>query len=250
MLRAPDVARLLGAAVLARMPIGIDSLAHGPLRARRDGLVRARRTSSAAAFGLGVGCSAPALGRLIDRHGHAGVMLPLAGLHAVALCGARRPGARRGARRRRWSRAASRPASPSRPWARSSGRCWPACWPTTPGLLPTAYALDGIAIELVFVAGPLLTAAIVVVASPAVALLVAVRLRPTGHRRARHVAGLARLAAGRPRPRAPPARRAGLARRAHHRRRDGPRRLRAGRHRGDDDRLRRPTTARARRPAR
>jgi hypothetical protein len=41
------------------------------------------------------------------------------------------------------------------------------------GLLPTAYALDGIAIELVFVTGPLLTAAIVVVASPAVALLVA-----------------------------------------------------------------------------
>ena len=41
------------------------------------------------------------------------------------------------------------------------------------GLLPTAYALDGIAIEMVFVTGPLLTAAIVVVASPAVALLVA-----------------------------------------------------------------------------
>ena len=40
-------------------------------------------------------------------------------------------------------------------------------------LLPTAYALDGIAIEVVFVTGPLLTAAIVVVASPAAALLVA-----------------------------------------------------------------------------
>ena len=64
-------------------------------------------------------------------------------------------------------------------------------------LLPTAYALDGIAIELVFVTGPLLTAAIVVVASPAVALLVACGVRDPRHDRARHVAGLARLAARR-----------------------------------------------------
>jgi MFS family permease len=40
-------------------------------------------------------------------------------------------------------------------------------------LLPTAYALDGIAIEMVFIVGPLLTGAIVSVASPAVALVVA-----------------------------------------------------------------------------
>jgi MFS family permease len=40
-------------------------------------------------------------------------------------------------------------------------------------LLPTAYAVDGIAIELVFIAGPLLTAVIVSVGSPATALLVA-----------------------------------------------------------------------------
>jgi hypothetical protein len=39
-------------------------------------------------------------------------------------------------------------------------------------LLPTAYAVDGIAIEMVFIAGPLLTAVIVSVGSPAIALLV------------------------------------------------------------------------------
>jgi Major Facilitator Superfamily len=44
---------------------------------------------------------------------------------------------------------------------------------TSEDLLPTAYALDGIAIEAVFVSGPLLTAVVVSVASPAVALLVA-----------------------------------------------------------------------------
>ena len=42
-LRAPDVARLLGAAVLARLPIGIDGLAIVLFLRGRDGLVRARR---------------------------------------------------------------------------------------------------------------------------------------------------------------------------------------------------------------
>ena len=83
-LRAPDVARLLGAAVLARMPIGIDSLAM-VLFVRAETGSFARAGLVAAAFGLGVGCSAPVLGRLIDRHGHARVMLPLAGLHAASL---------------------------------------------------------------------------------------------------------------------------------------------------------------------
>jgi MFS family permease len=42
-----------------------------------------------------------------------------------------------------------------------------------PELLPTAYAVDGIAIEMVFISGPLLTALVVSLGSPAVALLCA-----------------------------------------------------------------------------
>ena len=71
-LRAPDVARLLGAAVLARMPIGIDSLGM-VLFVRAETGSFARAGLVAAAFGLGGGFSAPALGRLIDRHGPARV---------------------------------------------------------------------------------------------------------------------------------------------------------------------------------
>ena len=71
--------------------------------------------------------------------------------------------------------------------------------PRREDLLPTAYALDGIAIELVFVTGPLLTAAIVVVASPAVALLVACGFVLLGTVVLVTIAGLARLAAGRAR---------------------------------------------------
>ena len=83
-LRAPDIARLLGAAVLARMPIGIDSLAM-VLFVRAETGSFARAGLVVAAFGLAIGVSAPALGRLIDHHAHARVMLPLAGLHAASL---------------------------------------------------------------------------------------------------------------------------------------------------------------------
>jgi MFS family permease len=170
-LRAPDVARLLGAAVLARMPIGIDSLAM-VLFVRAETGSFARAGLVAAAFGLGVGFSAPVLGRLIDHHGHARVMLPLAGLHAAslgALVALGLAGTPTGA-----LVACGLAAGISVPPVGSVVRPLLAgLLDDDAGLLPTAYALDGIAIELVFVTGPLLTAAIVVVASPAVALLVA-----------------------------------------------------------------------------
>jgi MFS family permease len=170
-LRAPDVARLLGAAVLARMPIGIDSLGM-VLFVRAETGSFARAGLVAAAFGLGVGCSAPVLGRLIDRHGHARVLLPLAGLHAGslgALVAFGLAGAPTGV-----LVACGLAAGISVPPVGSVVRpLLVGLLEDDAGLLPTAYALDGIAIELVFVTGPLLTAAIVVVASPAVALLVA-----------------------------------------------------------------------------
>jgi MFS family permease len=170
-LRAPDVARLLSAAVLARMPIGIDSLAM-VLFVRAETGSFARAGLVAAAFGIGVGCSAPVLGRLIDVHGHARVMLPLAGLHAASLAALVAFGL------------AGAPTGVLAGCGLAAGITIPPVGsvvrPLLRGLLgsdesllPTAYALDGIAIELVFVTGPLLTAALVVVASPAAALVVA-----------------------------------------------------------------------------
>jgi MFS family permease len=170
-LRAPDVARLLSAAVLARMPIGIDSLAM-VLFVRAETGSFARAGLVAAAFGIGVGCSAPVLGRLIDVQGHARVMLPLAGLHAASLAALVAFGL------------AGAPTGVLAGCGLAAGITIPPVGsvvrPLLRGLLgsdesllPTAYALDGIAIELVFVTGPLLTAALVVVASPAAALVVA-----------------------------------------------------------------------------
>ena len=83
-LRAPDVLRLLAAATLARMPIGIDSLAIVLLVRSETGSF-ARAGVVTAAFGLGIGVTSPVQGRLIDRYGHARVLLPLAGAHVAWL---------------------------------------------------------------------------------------------------------------------------------------------------------------------
>jgi MFS family permease len=170
-LRAPDLVRLMGAAVLARMPIGIDSLAI-VLFVRGETGSFASAGLTAAAFGLGSGVTSPGQGRLIDRHGHARVMLPLAVLHAAAL------GALVGLG------LAGAPVVVLVLCGLAAGMTVPPVGfvvrPMLPGLLgerddllPSAYALDGIAIEMVFISGPLLTAVVVSVASPAVALLVA-----------------------------------------------------------------------------
>ena len=170
-LRAPDVVRLLGAATLARMPIGIDSLAIVLLVRSETGSF-ARAGVVTAAFGLGIGVTSPVQGRLIDRYGHARVLLPLAGAH-VAWLGALVLLALGGA-----------PTAALVACGLAAGATMPPIGfvvrPTllrllgdSEDLLPTAFSLDGIAIEMVFVSGPLLTALVVSVASPAVALLVA-----------------------------------------------------------------------------
>jgi MFS family permease len=170
-LRAPDVTRLLGAAVLARMPIGIDSLAI-VLFVRAETGSFARAGLVAAAFGIGSGATSPLQGRLIDHHGHARVLLPLAALHAASLGSLVALGL------------AGAPIAALVACGLAAGGSVPPVGsvvrPMLPRLLardrdvlPTAYALDGIAIEMVFICGPLLTAVIVSVASPAVALVVA-----------------------------------------------------------------------------
>jgi MFS family permease len=170
-LRAPDVARLLGAAVLARMPIGIDSLAM-VLFVRAETGSFASAGLVAAAFGIGSGTTSPIQGRLIDRHGHARVMLPLAALHAASL-GALVVLGLAGAPTAVLVLCGLAAGASIPPVGSVVRPLLPRLLGSDESLLPTAYAVDGIAIELVFIAGPLLTAVIVSVGSPATALLVA-----------------------------------------------------------------------------
>lgn len=173
-LRAPDVARLFAAAMLARMPIGIDGLAMLLFTRAQTGSLAAAGLV-AAAFGLGNAVTSPVQGRLIDRRGHARVMLPLAALHASSLGGLVAFGL------------SGAPAAVLVACGLAAGATIPPVGsvvrPMLPGLLsddpallPTAYAIDGVVIELVFITGPLLTAVAVSVASPAAALLAACAL--------------------------------------------------------------------------
>ncbi|HEX7299853.1 MAG TPA: MFS transporter [Solirubrobacteraceae bacterium] len=170
-LRAPDVARLLGAAVLARMPIGIDTLAI-VLFVRAETGSFARAGLVAAAFGIGSGVSSPLQGRLIDQHGHARVLLPLAALHATSL-GALVVLGLAGAPIAALVGCGLVVGSSVPPVGTVVRPMLSRLLGADQDLLPTAYAVDGIAIEMVFVGGPLLTAVIVSFGSPAVALMVA-----------------------------------------------------------------------------
>jgi MFS family permease len=173
-LSAPGVAWLQAAAVLARMPIGIDSLAIVLFVQARTGSF-ARAGAVAGAFGIALAITTPLQGRLIDRHGHARVVLPLAAGHAAALAGLVVLGF------------ADAPLAALMVVGAAAGATLPPVGAVirpllpelladTPELLGTAYALDSVLIEIVFIVGPLLTAVMVSAVSPAGSLLVACAL--------------------------------------------------------------------------
>jgi MFS family permease len=172
-LSAPGAARLFASALVARLPQGMSSLAILLL-------VRSTTHSYAAAgvavggFALATAACAPLIGRLVDRFGHARVLLPFAcsqacvyvllvvGAQAGAgvvvlvvlssLCGALLP-----------------PIAPAvRALLREVFE--------DRAVLETAYALESILQETVWIAGPLIVALVIAVTSPeaAVALLGAV----------------------------------------------------------------------------
>ena len=170
-LRAPDVVRLLSAAVLARMPIGIDGLAI-VLFVRAETGSFASAGLVAGAFGLGTGVTSPLQGRLIDKRGHARIMLPLAVGHATSLATLVALGLE-GAPTAVLVLCGLAAGATLPPVGFVVRPMLPRLLGSRDDLLPSAYALDGIAIEMVFISGPLLTAAVVSVASPAAALVVA-----------------------------------------------------------------------------
>ena len=175
-LRAPHVSALILSVLLARLPVGINSIAIVLfLRAETGSFVIAGAVAGALSAGSGVG--APVQGRLVDRFGARRVLLPLAVGHAAALgalvavtkldaptiaaltCGF----------------VAGFVVPPASSVLRS---LWSDVLPAR--LHQAAYALDSTMIELVFITGPLLTALIATVTSPAAALIVSAAAVVTG----------------------------------------------------------------------
>jgi MFS family permease len=167
-LRAPHVAALVASSLLARLPVGINALAIVLyLRERTGSFAIAGAVAGSLAAGSGVG--APVMGRLIDRLGARRVLIPLAVVHAAALGAIVASGAARAptALLIAFGLLAGVAIPPTSSVLRS---LWAEL--LEPQLLRPAYALDSTLIEVIFTTGPLLTAGIATLTSPASALIV------------------------------------------------------------------------------
>jgi MFS family permease len=177
-LRAPHVAALIAATLLARFPIGINALAIVLyLRAERGSFAVAGAVAGALAVGSGVG--APIQGRLVDRFGHRRVLVPLGLVHAAAL-GAIVGTAEAGAPVVVLVACGLLAGLAIPPTSSILRSMWPTLLHDRAELIPAAYALDSVLIELIFVIGPLLTALIATVLSPPAALIVSAASVVTG----------------------------------------------------------------------
>jgi MFS family permease len=169
-LRAPHVAALIAATVLARFPIGINALAIVLyLRAERGSFAVAGVVAGALAAGSGVG--APVQGRLVDAFGQRRVLVPLAVAHAAAL-GALVATAEAGAATAVLFACGFVAGFAIPPTSSVLRSMWPSLLREQPQLVQAAYALDSVMIELIFIAGPLITALVATVFSPQAALAI------------------------------------------------------------------------------
>jgi MFS family permease len=167
-LRTPQVAPLVASSLLSRLPVGINGLALVLfLSAKTGSFAIAGAVAGSLAAGSGLG--AAIAGRLVDRLGPRRVLVPLAVVHAASLGGIVA------------SAQAGLPTVAMIVFGLLAGAATP---PTSavlrslwagllePRLHQAAYALDSTMIELIFITGPLLTAALTALVSPAAALVV------------------------------------------------------------------------------
>ena len=169
-LRAPHVTPLLFASMVARLPYGVFALAAILYLAEaRDSYAVAGLVDGAFAIGAAVGV--PWQSRLIDRVGQRRVLLPCALLDALAtgllivLTEADAPTVALVACGLIGGLSVANIGTALR-------TLWPELLRRREELLPVAFALDSVAVELLFTVGPLIAAVIIAVASPAAALVV------------------------------------------------------------------------------
>ena len=168
-LRAPHVASLLLASMLARLPYGLYALAAILYLAEaRDSYVVAGLVDGA--FGLGAAAGAPLQSRIIDRIGQRRVLLPAALVDVTAtggLIALTETGAPSGA-----LVACGLVGGVAVPNVGGALRArGPELLRRRDDLLAAAFAVDSVAWEVLFTTGPLLAAVIVAVASPVTALV-------------------------------------------------------------------------------
>ena len=164
LLALPHLKATIIASVIGRLPIGIAGLAILLLAQSASGSF-ARAGATTGCYVAGLATVAPLLGRLIDRRGPRAVLLICGGVYPVALCALVA------------SLLASAPTWVSLPIAAAAGASYPpitVCMRTflkrrlgDDALLATAYSLESVLIETIFIVGPMLVAGFVAAASAA-----------------------------------------------------------------------------------
>jgi MFS family permease len=170
LLAQPSLRTTIAASVLGRLPIGISGLAILMLAQDTTGSF-GTGGAVAACYVAGLAAIAPLLGRLIDRYGPRPTLLVCALAFPSALAGL-----------------VAALSAPAPRWlaltlAATAGACFPpitVCMRTffkqrlqEEALLSTAYSLESVLIELIFILGPVLVAVFVALASPAAAVIFA-----------------------------------------------------------------------------
>ena len=171
-LRTPHVARLMGTALLARAPLGIDGLAL-VLFVRGEYGSYATAGLVAAMFAIGAALVAPLMGRLVDRLGARRILVPLAIAHACSL-GAVVAFGTQGASVAVLCAAALIAGCAIPPVGSVLRALWPALLDDRDELLTAAYALDAVLLEIAFIVGPIFVAGVAALASPQLALVASV----------------------------------------------------------------------------
>lgn len=170
LLERPALRSVIVTSVLGRLPIGITGLAILLLAQSASGSF-ALGGGTAACYVAGLASAAPLLGRLIDRYGPRPLLLACALAFPAAL------GALVAAMNLQapvWTHfALAAAAGASSPPITVCMRTFLKQQLAEDALLATAYALESVLIETIFIVGPLLVALFVAIASPAIAVLFA-----------------------------------------------------------------------------
>lgn len=165
LLQAGEVREIFAASLIGRLPIGITGLAVLLFVQTSRGSF-AEGGAAAACYVGGLSVAAPLLGRTIDRHGPRGVLLAATVLFPAALIA--------------FVWAIKHLGAPALVFAVAAGAAFPpitVCMRTyfrqrfaDEMQLSTAYSLESVLIELIFILGPVLVALFVALASPATAV--------------------------------------------------------------------------------